>query len=91
MDLDTHSRDIWIALGTLSGLGVVIAFIRTWTWYSKSGREVVDLPVRISFFSISLEESSSSLHRHLVNFSCTSSVFSALLFFLFWLVFLSGG
>ncbi len=49
MDLETHTRNIWIALGTLSGAGIILALIRTWTWYSKSGREIIDLPVRIYF------------------------------------------
>jgi hypothetical protein len=52
MDLETHSRDIWIALGTLSGVGIILAYIRTWTWYSKSGREIVDLPVSTYFVLI---------------------------------------
>jgi hypothetical protein len=45
MDLETHTRTIWIVLGTLSGLGMIVAFIRTWAWYSKSGKEIIDLPV----------------------------------------------
>jgi len=49
MDLETQSRNIWIALGTLSGVGIIIAFIRTWAWFSKSGKEIIDLPVRIYF------------------------------------------
>jgi hypothetical protein len=49
MDLETHTRSIWIVLGTLSGLGIIVAFIRTWAWYSKSGKEIVDLPVRLDF------------------------------------------
>jgi len=55
MDLETQSQNIWIALGTLSGVGIIIAFIRTWAWFSKSGKEIIDLPVRIYFFfSISI-------------------------------------
>jgi hypothetical protein len=49
MDLETHTRNIWIGLGTLSGLGMIIAFMRTWAWYSKTGREIIDLPVRLYF------------------------------------------
>jgi hypothetical protein len=49
MDLETQSRNIWIALGTLSGVGIIIAFIRTWAWFSKSGKEIIDLPVRNLF------------------------------------------
>lgn len=46
MDFEAHTRSIIITLGTLSGLGMIVAFIRTWAWYSKSGKEVIDLPVR---------------------------------------------
>ena len=46
MDIEGHTRTIWIVLGTLSGLGVIIAFIRTWAWFSKSGKDIIDLPVR---------------------------------------------
>jgi hypothetical protein len=55
MDLESQSRNILIALGSLSGVGIIIAFIRTWAWFSKSGKEIIDLPVRIYFcFSISI-------------------------------------
>jgi len=50
MDLETHTRNIWIGLGTLSGLGMIIAFMRTWAWYSKTGREIIDLPVKLYFY-----------------------------------------
>jgi hypothetical protein len=46
MDLESQSRNILIALGSLSGVGIIIAFIRTWAWFSKSGKEIIDLPVR---------------------------------------------
>ena len=49
MDLENHTRNIWIVFGTLSGVGVIVAFIRTWAWFSKSGKDVIDLPVRICF------------------------------------------
>jgi len=56
MDLETHTRNIWIVLGTLSGFGMIVAFIRTWAWYSKTGREIIDLPVRLYFsFYISID------------------------------------
>ncbi len=51
MDVETHTRNVWIILGTLSGLGMIVAFIRTWAWYSKSGKEVIDLSVRITLSS----------------------------------------
>ena len=45
MNLDTHIRDIWIAVGVLSGLGIILAFARTTFWQSRSGRIVTDLVV----------------------------------------------
>jgi hypothetical protein len=47
MDIDIQTRNVFIALGTLSGLGLIVAFVRTWKWYSRSGREIIDLPVRL--------------------------------------------
>ncbi len=92
MDLETHTRNIWIGLGTLSGLGMIIAFMRTWAWYSKTGREIIDLPVRLYFyFYISRRYHFFFLHRHLVNFFFIFLVFLVLLFFLLCLVFQSGG
>ncbi|UJR38011.1 hypothetical protein I4U23_030693 [Adineta vaga] len=44
MNTEDFPRNIWIALGTLSGAGVILAFIRTWAWFSKSGKDVIDLP-----------------------------------------------
>jgi hypothetical protein len=46
MDVNTQQRNVFIALGTLSSLGVIIAFIRTWKWFTRSGKEIIDLPVR---------------------------------------------
>ncbi|UJR38008.1 hypothetical protein I4U23_030690 [Adineta vaga] len=43
MNLDTHIRDIWIAIGVLSGLGVLLAFARTTVWQSREGKEIIDL------------------------------------------------
>lgn len=48
MDFEAQTQSIWIVLGTLSGLGMAVAFVRTWAWYSKSGKEVIDLAVRFS-------------------------------------------
>ncbi len=45
MNLDTHIRDIWIAIGILSGLGVILAFIQTIIWQSRAEKEIVDLAV----------------------------------------------
>ncbi|CAF2625636.1 unnamed protein product [Rotaria sp. Silwood2] len=43
MDLESHTRNVWIVLGTLSGVGMIVAIIQTWAWFSKSGKEVIDL------------------------------------------------
>jgi hypothetical protein len=61
MDLENHARVIWIVLGSLSGLGIIAAFIRTWAWYSKSGKEVIDLPVKVYFFYLSITPHTFSL------------------------------
>ena len=50
MDLEAYTRNVWIILGALSGAGVIVAFIRTWAWFSKSGKEVIDLSVRLYLF-----------------------------------------
>ena len=50
MDLDSQNRNLLIILGTFSGVGIIVALIRTWAWSSKAGREVIDLPV--SIFSV---------------------------------------
>ena len=47
MDVVTQRRDILITLGTLSGLGTVLALLRTWKWFARSGKQIVDLPVGI--------------------------------------------
>jgi hypothetical protein len=47
MDIEIQKRNVFIALGALSGLGLIIAFARTWKWFSRSGKEIIDLPVRL--------------------------------------------
>ncbi|CAF0975869.1 unnamed protein product [Adineta ricciae] len=51
MEADTFTRNIWIAIGSLSGAGVILAFMRTWAWFSKSGREIIDLATIGKFFA----------------------------------------
>jgi len=46
MDVELEKRNVFITLGSLSGLGIIIAFIRTWKWFSRTGRMIIDLPVR---------------------------------------------
>jgi hypothetical protein len=46
MDVNIQQRNVFIAVGTLSGLGVFVAFIRTWKWFSRTGKMIIDLPVR---------------------------------------------
>ncbi|CAF1194078.1 unnamed protein product [Rotaria sordida] len=45
MNLDPHIRDIWIAIGVLSGLGIILAFIRTSIWHSRGGKHIIDLAI----------------------------------------------
>jgi hypothetical protein len=40
-----HIRDIWIAIGVLSFLGIILSFIQTAIWHSRAGKETVDLGV----------------------------------------------
>jgi len=46
MDLDTQIQGIWIAIGVLSGLGILLAFAQTTVWQSRAGKELIDLVVR---------------------------------------------
>lgn len=46
MNLDTHIRDIWIAIGVLSGLGLIFAIIETSVWQTRAGKQIIDLGVR---------------------------------------------
>jgi hypothetical protein len=48
MNLDSHIRDLWIAAGVLSALGVILAFARTTVWQSRAGKLIIDLAVRNS-------------------------------------------
>ena len=48
MNLDSHIRDIWIAVGVLCGLGIILALAQTMVWYSRAGKEIIDLGVRVS-------------------------------------------
>ena len=45
MNLDSQIRDIWIAVGVLSGLGVFLAFARTAVWQSRAGKLTADFAV----------------------------------------------
>ena len=47
MDLESQTRNVWIVLGTLSALGIFVALIQTWTWFLKSGKEIIDSLVNI--------------------------------------------
>jgi hypothetical protein len=47
MDVELQKRNVFITLASLSGFGIIIAFIRTWKWFSRTGRMIIDLPVRI--------------------------------------------
>jgi hypothetical protein len=52
MDIQIQKRNVWIISGSLAGVGLVIALIKTWKWFTRSGKEIIDLPVRINIFSI---------------------------------------
>ncbi|CAF1048612.1 unnamed protein product [Rotaria sordida] len=44
MDVEIQHRNTLISFGALSGAGLILAFIRTWKWFSRSGRDIIDLP-----------------------------------------------
>lgn len=46
MDLSSHIRDIWIAIGVLCGSGLLLAFLQTFCWFFRSGKQTIDLLVR---------------------------------------------
>lgn len=50
MNLDTHIRDIWIAVGVLTAVGLLWAFFRTTVWQLRSGIQVIELRVRQIIF-----------------------------------------
>ena len=52
MDIESQPRNTWIALGTLAGLGVLLGFFKTWKWFSRSGKDIVDLPVSLDLLSL---------------------------------------
>lgn len=52
MNLDQHIRDLWIAVGVLSGLGVLLAFAQTTVWQSRAGKIVIELAVDYKIFLI---------------------------------------
>lgn len=47
MNLEIYTPGIWIVLGVFACLGIIIAFFKTCIWFSKSGKQIIDLPVRI--------------------------------------------
>ncbi len=50
MNLDSHIQAIWIAIGVLSGVGLIFAFLETAVWQTRAGKEIIDLGVREKFF-----------------------------------------
>jgi hypothetical protein len=46
MNLDSQIQGIWIAVGVLSGLGILLAFFQTTIWQSRAGKDLIDLLVR---------------------------------------------
>ncbi|UJR08252.1 hypothetical protein I4U23_012525 [Adineta vaga] len=43
MNISAQQLNTYIALGVLAGLATVIAFIQTWKWFVRSGKEIIDL------------------------------------------------
>ena len=57
MDLASQNQNLFIALGVLSGVGIIVASIRACAWFSKAGRDVVDLAVSTSTSVLSISDS----------------------------------
>jgi len=53
MNLTSHIQAIWIAIGVLTGLGLILAFIQTAIWQKRSGKTLIDLSVN-NFFKFLL-------------------------------------
>ncbi|CAF3394308.1 unnamed protein product [Rotaria socialis] len=51
MDAASQNGNALIAFGALSGAGIILAFARTWKWFSRSGRDVIDLATIGKFFA----------------------------------------
>jgi hypothetical protein len=45
MDVEAQKRNIYIILGVLSGLSILFAFVKTWKWFSRSEKIIIDLAV----------------------------------------------
>jgi hypothetical protein len=45
MDLGSHFLGIWIAIGVLSGLGLLLAFAQAIVWQTRAGKILIDLAV----------------------------------------------
>ncbi len=53
MNLDSQIASIWIAIGVLSGLGLIFALIETSAWQTRAGKQIIDLGVgEKSFLSL---------------------------------------
>ena len=93
MNLDTHIRDIWIAVGVLSGFGLILAFFRASVWQTRAGREFVDLYVSEATNSARniVDVFASLLERRLAKQFFTCVTFSPRPFSSSWPVCRSGG
>jgi ABC-type multidrug transport system permease subunit len=90
MNLDDHIRNIWIAVGVLSGLGLILAFARTTVWQARAGKQIVDLVV-IRICNFFLSNYISYLLRRLENSLFMYLMFLQRYFLSLWLVFHYGG
>ena len=54
MNLDKYNQDLSIAMGVLSALGVVYAFIQTWGWSKRSSRINMDFMTILKFVHFSI-------------------------------------
>lgn len=88
MNLDTHIRDIWIAVGVLSALGIFLGFVRTTVWQSRTTKISIELVVNEQTFPFSHEISLFRQSLNSLGIYVTSSLRSSSSL---WLVFHYGG
>jgi meckelin len=49
MSYSQFQTDVSIAVGVMSGLAVLYAILRTWSWFQRTGRLAVDFVTMVKF------------------------------------------
>jgi len=50
MDVEVQQRNIFISFAVLASCGLFVGFMKTWKWFSRTGRIIIDLFVKKSLF-----------------------------------------